>query len=76
MAGQQAGQAPPVHQVAFGRDDVGLGRDPFGIAGDGGDGVAAAGEFGGDARAGIAGCADDGDFHGSLLAIRGSGIHW
>jgi hypothetical protein len=28
--------------------------------------MAAAGEFGGDARAGIAGRADDGDFHESL----------
>ena len=70
MAGQEASECRLVHQIAFRRRDVGLDRDPFGIAGDGSDGVAAAGEFGGDSRAGIAGRADDGDFHGSLLANR------
>jgi hypothetical protein len=36
------------------------------VTGNGGDSVAAAGELGGDARAGIAGSAEDGDFHQSL----------
>jgi hypothetical protein len=38
--------------------------------------MAAAGEFGGDARAGIAGRADDGDFHEVSFAIAGCGIQW
>ena len=66
MAGDQPGKAGLVHDVAPGRRDVGLPGDLFGIAGDGGDIVAAAGEFRGDTRTGVAGRADDGDFHGGL----------
>jgi hypothetical protein len=46
------------------------------MAGDGGHGVAATGELGGDARAGIAGRADDGNFHGSLSCNIKFGIYW
>ena len=66
VAGQQPGKAGLVHHVAPGRRDVGSACDLFGMAGNGGHGVAAAGELSGDARTGIAGRADDGDFHGSL----------
>ncbi len=46
VAGQQPGEPGLVQHVARDGGDIGLGRDLAGVAGDGGDGVAAAGEFG------------------------------
>ncbi len=56
-----------VVDVALDGGHAGQGRDLFRVARDGGDCMPAGGEFGENARAGLAGGADEGDFHVRLL---------
>jgi hypothetical protein len=67
MARPEPGEPGLVEHVALDRRDAREAFDLVGIAGDGGDLMAAAGELGGDSRAGPARGADDGDLHGILL---------
>jgi hypothetical protein len=73
VAAQQPGESRLVGGVALGRDDARELCDLLRVPGDSGDGVAAAGVFGSDARAGVAGGADDGDLHGMSPLL---GFQW
>ncbi len=66
MALDEGDETPLVVDVAFDGGDARPGRDLFGMAGDSGDGMAARRELGEQARAGLSGRADEGDFHDGL----------
>ena len=69
MAFEQVGQRGLVVCVALDRRDLRQDGDLVRVSGDGGDVVAAAGQFGHDARAGIAGRADDSDLHSGVSMV-------
>ena len=69
VTAEQPGQRSLVVGVTLYRRDLRQGGDLVRVAGDGGDVVAAAGQFGHDARAGIAGRADDGDLHSGVSMV-------
>jgi hypothetical protein len=68
VPGPEPGQRLQVIGVSLDRLDAGQLRDPVGVAGDGGNQVVTAGEFGRDARTGCSGRAGDGDLHRWLLS--------
>jgi hypothetical protein len=60
---QHGGEACDIIGIGLQRRDARQRRDSLRMASDGGNGVAAAGQFGENTGAGITGGADQGDFH-------------
>jgi hypothetical protein len=71
VALDNCGEAGDVIRIGLHGHDARQCRDFLRMAGDRGHAMAAARQFGEDARAGIAGGADQGDFHGGSISLGG-----